>query len=79
MAVRFKLDQQADALYVWLSSEPYAFGEDIDKERRIDYDANRRPRGVELLNVSGGVELDGLPNRDEIGRLLGKLKIRVFA
>ena len=50
-----KYDKQADAVYILLSNKPYAYGKDLDNERRIDYDADGNPRGVELLCVSGGV------------------------
>jgi hypothetical protein len=38
-----KHDANADALYITLSDEPYAFGEDLGPERRIDYAADRTP------------------------------------
>ncbi len=45
-------DQEADAIYITLREGAYAYGEDLDHERRIDYDAQGRPLGIELLNVS---------------------------
>ena len=77
MKVRY--DKQADAIYILLSEKPYAYGKDLDEERRIDYDADGNPRGVELLCVSTGVITDDLPNRAEIERALDDRGIRAYA
>ena len=74
-----KYDKQADAVYILLSNKPYAYGKDLDDERRIDYDADGNPRGVELLCVSTGVITDDLPNRVEIEHALEDRGIRVYA
>jgi len=74
-----KYDKQADAVYILLSNKPYAYGKDLDNERRIDYDADGNPRGVELLCVSTGVVTDDLPNRVEIERALESRGIRAYA
>ncbi len=74
-----KYDKQADAVYILLSNKPYAYGKDLDNERRIDYDADGNPRGVELLCVSTGVITDDLPNRVEIERALESRGIRAYA
>ena len=74
-----KYDKQADAVYILLSNKPYAYGKDLDNERRIDYDADSNPRGVELLCVSTGVITDDLPNRVEIERALESRGIRAYA
>ena len=68
--MEFKHDAQADAIYISLSNKPYAYGKDLDDERRIDYAADNTPIGVELLCVSKGVNLDGLPCKDEIAEIL---------
>jgi len=77
MDIRY--DKQADAIYILLRNAPYAYGKDLDKERRIDYDADGNPRGVELLCVSTGVITDDLPNRAEIERALDARGIKVYA
>ncbi|MCJ7514927.1 MAG: DUF2283 domain-containing protein [Dehalococcoidia bacterium] len=77
--MKIKYDRKADAIYIHLSDAPYAYGKDLDKERRIDYDANGQPRGVELLCVSDGVITDDLPHRAEIERLLGERGIKAYA
>jgi len=77
--MRIKYDRQADAIYIRFSDAPYAYGKDLDKERRVDYDANSEVRGVELLCVSDGVITDDLPHRSEIERLLGEHGIKIYA
>lgn len=77
--MKFKYDRVADAVYIKLSDIPYAYGKDLDDLRRIDYDINGKPRGVELLRVSMGVNTDDLPNKAEIERALGDKGIKVFA
>ena len=68
--MKSKYDAEADAIYIYLSEKPYAYGTDLDDERRIDYASDNTPIGVELLCVSKGVNLDGLPHVDEIAKLL---------
>ena len=68
--MEIKYDRKADAIYVQLSSAPYAYGKDLDSERRIDYDSHGKPRGIEITCVSQGVDLDDLPYSAELERRL---------
>ena len=77
--MRYEYDPKADALYIYLSDKEYAYGEDLDRERRIDYDQDGNPIGVELLCVSNGVSLENLPHRQEVEKTLKELHIKVFA
>ena len=77
--MEIKYDKRADAIYILLSNKPYAYGKDLDNERRIDFDAKDNPRGVELLCVSTGVITDDLPNRAEIEKALDDRGIKVYA
>ena len=77
--MKAKYDRIADAIYIKLSEEPYAYGKDLDDERRVDYDSANNPRGVELLCVSQGVILDDLPMRAQIEKQLEKLGVKVYA
>lgn len=77
--MKLKHDKTADAIYIKLSTKPYAYGKDLDDLRRIDYDADDNPRGVELLCVSKGVITDDLPDRAEIERALDDKGIKVYA
>ena len=76
MAVSVQYDPEADAISIRLRDEPYAFGEDIDSDRRIDYAADRLPIGVELLNVSLGVDIRNLPDQAAIERVLQEHNIK---
>ena len=77
--MKLEYDKKADAIYIYLSDEPYAYGKNLDHERRIDYDADGNPIGIELLCVSEGVITNDLPQRGEIERLLEKHHIKLFA
>ena len=77
--MKIKYDKKADAIYIYLSDRPYAYGKDIDEERRIDYDSDDKPRGVELLCVSAGVITNDLPERPTIEKLLGEKGIKIYA
>ncbi len=76
--MKVEYDREADAIYMSFSNKPYAFGEDLDRERRIDYSADGSPIGLELTCVGSGVLLDNLPYRDEIAAELDRLEIRVL-
>lgn len=76
--MEYKHDVQADAIYILLNNKPYAYGKDLDDERRIDYATNNTPVGVELLNVSKGVNLDGLPRVDEIAEAIEAKGIKIY-
>ena len=78
MAASATFDREADAVYVKLSDRPYAFGEDLDRERRVDYASDGTPIGVELFCVSEGVDLSNAPRTDEVGDALRRLGIRTL-
>jgi len=77
--VEIRYDKEADAVYLRLSDEQYAYGEELDPERRIDYDADGKPIGIELLCVSEGVDLRNLPEYDAVSELLSRHHIKVLA
>ncbi len=79
MPLSIAYDRQADALYARLSDRPYAFGEDFDHARRVDYARDGTPIGIELLYVSQGVDLTSLPMAKELAIELKKLNIRELA
>ena len=76
--LRYEHDPEADAIYVYLSDKPYAYGEDLSPERRVDFSADGTPIGVELTCLSGGVSLAGLPASGEVGDLLAKLNVKML-
>jgi uncharacterized protein YuzE len=77
--LKVKHDKKADAIYILLSDETYSYGKDLDDERRVDYDVNGNPMGIELLCVSTGVLTDKLPKRAEIEKVLSDRGIKVYA
>ncbi|MFH0847286.1 MAG: DUF2283 domain-containing protein [Chloroflexota bacterium] len=77
--MRIKYDAQADAVYIYLSDKPYAYGKDLDDSRHIDYAADGTPIGIELLCVKKGVNPEDLPEQAKIIRLLEQNRIKVFA
>jgi len=48
MKVRF--DQEADALYIRLDDSPVAESEEVGPDVVLDFDANNRVVGIEVLN-----------------------------
>ena len=77
--MKYTYDRDANALYFSLSDKPYAYGRDLDAERHIDYAADNTPIGVEITCVRSGVNLDGLPERDQIAAVLRELHLPEYA
>lgn len=78
--MRVKYDADADAAYVYLrEGMKVTRTQNLDGSRLIDYATDGEPIGVELLDVSEGVNLDGIPDRDAIAALLEGQHIKVFA
>jgi uncharacterized protein YuzE len=66
-------DDEADALYVAFEHiEPGAAKQqrELDERRIVDLDADGEPVGVEFLDYSNGVDLEGVPRADEIVQAL---------
>ena len=79
MVRNFEFDEEVGALYVRLSDKPYAYGRDLDHERRIDFAADDTPIGVEFIDVRSGIDLHDVPAEREIGRIAEELHLQVFA
>ena len=79
MVCAFEFDEEAGALYVRLSDKPYAYGRDLDAERRIDFAADDTPIGVEFTCVKSGIDVHDIPAQREIGRIAEELHLPVFA
>jgi uncharacterized protein YuzE len=69
-------DKDVEAIYIQLQDQPYAFGEDLDDSRRVDFSTDGTPIGVELLNVDLGVNLADLPERGPIEKALADYGIK---
>lgn len=72
-------DPDADAVYITFRDAAWDHMDILDDYRNIDYGSDGEPVGVELLYVSKGVNLDGLPMASEIARLLETQHIKIFA
>ena len=77
--MRMKYDLEADAVYIHLNNKAYAYGKDLDDQRRIDFSSDDKPIGIELLCVSKGVNPDDLPEQERITQLLEEKHIKVYA
>lgn len=64
-------DSESDAIYVTLRQPDGSVEtEFIDDARYVDYDAAGNVVGVELLGVSQGIDLEGLPEAEKIAEAL---------
>ena len=70
--MRLEHDPDADAVYIYLHEGKVARSLPLDDRRAIDFDAEGRPRGVELLTVSQGVDIRGLPDGAALAALLAE-------
>lgn len=76
--MKVNYDVKADAMYVYLSNKPYAYGRDLDDWRRVDYSAEGLPVGVEILNVSEGVNVSGLPNLRKLAEAIERHGFKTY-
>lgn len=78
---RLEYDPEADALYIYLHEEvPFDHTTTaLDRSCNVDYGANDEPLGVEFWNVSKGVDVNNVPERDTVLRLLEAHHFKVFA
>jgi uncharacterized protein YuzE len=77
--MKYKYDKTADAAYILINDLPHAYSKEIDDTRIVDYTEDGKVIGIELLYVSGGVDLSGLPYESELSKLLAKHHVKVFA
>jgi uncharacterized protein YuzE len=78
MQPRLEIDRSADAAYVLFSAQPVQRTTRLDARRLVDYDAAGELVGIEFLALRRGVDLSGLPNREELARLFEGHDIRQF-
>lgn len=58
--MEISLDLEADALYVRFRQGEFAENKKVDDETILDYDAEGRLLGIEVLNVSRRIPLEEL-------------------
>jgi len=79
MTLTFEYDKEADAVYIHLDDKPCAYTKPLDDMRYVDYASDDTPIGIELLCVSGGVNLDDLPEPAQVAKLLEGKHIKALA
>ncbi len=77
--MQLDVDRSADAAYVTIHQRPVDRTQELDAQRLVDYDAQGDIVGIEFLAVRQGVDLSGLPGREELARLFAAREIRVCA
>ncbi len=78
MIIKLTWYSGSDAVYIELSDKPFAYGKELDDKRHIDFAADHTPIGVELMNISSGVETTNLPEQKAIEDALDSRNIKVF-
>ena len=72
-------DPITDAVYIQFTDEPIGYTKELDDNRLIDYSMNPgKPVGIDLLVVSEGVKLDGLPEAKTVEKILEALGVKVY-
>jgi uncharacterized protein YuzE len=64
--ITFTYDPQADAVHIRLSRKAWAYAEQVDEQRNVDYAADGTPIGIELLYVGDGMRARGLPQEEVV-------------
>jgi uncharacterized protein YuzE len=72
--------KKADALYVYLSAgNEVTLTRELDSSRMIDYAPSGAVHGVEFLDVSEGIDLRDIPERETIEKIVEEYHIRILA
>lgn len=77
--MEYEYDANADCAYIRINDLPHAYSKEIDETRFVDYAEDGTVIGIELLYVSSGVDVSGLPHETEISELLARNKVKVYA
>jgi len=77
--MEYQYDHNADCVYILINNLPHAYSKELDETRFVDYAEDGTVIGVELLYVSGGVDVSDLPYQSEIEKLLEQHGIKVYA
>lgn len=75
----FSYDPEADAVAFWFNDRKADYAEELDHRRNLIYAEDDSVIGLELLSVSKGVDLGGLPHAEELAEHLKRHKIRLLA
>lgn len=66
-----------DAIYVYLAWGRRGASKNLDAARRVDYAVDGTVTGVQFLNVHGGIDLRGVPERRRVKELLNELDLNL--
>lgn len=77
--MQLTFDEATDAVYVYFNHNEVDRTEELSEDVSVDYDVTGQPVGVEFLDVSEGIDLDAVPRRQDVARLLEGRSFRLFA
>jgi uncharacterized protein YuzE len=77
--MKVSYDPEADAVFVRFNRRRSEYVEEIDDRRNLLCAADDSVIGIELLSVSRGVDLRGLPHAIAIADALKRERIKVLA
>jgi uncharacterized protein YuzE len=72
-------DEAVDAVYVYFERRDVERTDQLSERVNVDYAADGSAIGVEFLDVSLGIDLDNVPHREDVARLLDERHFRIFA
>jgi uncharacterized protein YuzE len=73
--IEIEYDPDVRALYIqFREPEGELRTEDFGRDRYVDYDAAGNVIGIELLSLSNGLDLDGLPEAGRVADAFNALK-----
>ncbi len=78
LQLQIDVDPEADAAYVTIDDAAVTQTRELDRYRILDLDSAGRVVGIELLRVSSGVSLEGLPFAKELAPLLATSNITAW-
>ena len=76
--MRYQYSKEVDCAYIHISDLPYSFTKEIDLSRVVDYAKDSSAIGIELLWVSDGVNVSGLPYETEVRELLQHEGVKII-
>ena len=76
--MEYQYDFDADCAYILIEDLPHSYSRELDETKFIDYSMDGTVIGIELLFVSGGVDISDMPYKAEISELLKANNIKVM-
>ncbi len=77
--MKARYSPEADALYVRLRQGKIDHTEPLqgDDNRLVDYDVTGTPVGIEILDASRGIDMEGLPWAEELSKAAKRFALPV--